>query len=414
MTKVIIVGGGFAGVSAINKLKKANVDILLLDKANHHVFQPLLYQVATASLPACNISASFREIFYKQSNVAVLMTNVENIELDKQRIQTEDNQFFNYDYLILAPGSRHSYFGNPDWEEYAPGLKTNMDAANIRDRILMAFENGEKMENSEAAKRYLNFAIIGAGPTGVEIAGSIAEFVHHTLARNFRHIQPEQSKIYLIEGANQVLPSYPKKLAEKALLYLEQLGVTVWLNTMVTNVTSERLYMGEKSLDVPTIIWAAGNQASPLLKTLHHPLDAQGRVLVNRDLSIKGHPNVFVVGDAASLKDKNGQTLPALAPVAIQEARYVANIIKKNLSAENRKPFTYFDKGVVATIGRGKAVLVLKKISFSGFTAWLIWAFIHIFYMISFKNRLFVMLQWIYLYLIGSRANRIIESFKQK
>jgi len=410
MVKIIIVGGGFAGLAAAQALKNTNVEIVLFDKANHHVFQPLLYQVATASLPASSISSSFREIFNNQSNVTVFMSFVDRIDLKEQCIHTEDKQTYKYDYLILAPGAKHSYFGNPSWEKHAPGLKTIFDATVIRERILLAFENAEKNENPLKSKLYLNFAIVGAGPTGVEIAGSIGEFTRQTLKNNFRRINPEKTNIYLIEGENQVLPSYPKKLADKAKEYLENLGVTVLLNTLVTDITTEGIYIGEKFLEASTTIWAAGNQASQLLKTLNQPLDRQGRVIVEPDLSIFGFPNVFVVGDAAAIKDKEGKILPGVAPVAMQEGRYVAKIMKKQTPLESRKPFKYIDKGLISTIGRGKAVGFTKKFTFSGFTAWIIWSLVHIFYLVNFKNRLFVMIQWIYLYLKNSRINRIIEN----
>lgn len=414
MVKVIIVGGGFGGVTAAKALRKANLEILLLDKTNHYVFQPLLYQVATASLPASNVSSTFREIFHKQSNLTVLMEEVESVDLENKTVKTVDQQFFIYDYLILATGARHSYFGHAEWEAFAPGLKTVADAERIRELILTAFEKAERNVDSKKTQVYLTFAIIGAGPTGVELAGSIAEFAHHTLVNNFRRIKPEESKIYLIEGENQVLPSYPKELAEKALKYLQNLGVTVLLNTKVTNVSHERITMGDNYLEAATILWAAGNEASSLLKTLHHPLDRQGRVLVKEDLSLENYPDVFVIGDAAAIKNKEGKFLPPIAPVAIQEGKYVANLINKNLAAPNRKPFVYFDKGMVATIGRGRAVVFLNKLSFSGFFAWILWGVLHIFYLINFKNRLMVMIHWIFLYLKGSRANRIIENLNRK
>lgn len=407
MERVLIIGGGFGGITAAKALKRADVEIILLDRTNHHVFQPLLYQVATASLPLSNISVPLREIFKHQRNMTVLMEDVKKIELSEKQVKTEEGRVFGYDYLILAPGAKYSYFGHDHWEQVAPGLKTLKDAARIRELLLLAFEHAERSDDIEEAKRYLNFAIIGAGPTGVEIAGSIAEFARLTLVKNFRKIKPEDAKIYLIEGAGQVLPSYPKKLSERALKDLEKLGITVLLNTVVKNITPQGITIGDQLLDIPTVIWAAGNQAAPLLKTLHHPLDKQGRVLVNEDLTLQNEEKVFVIGDAAALKDKNGQILPGIAPVAIQQAHYVAKLIQKK--PKKRKPFAYFDKGMVATIGRGRAVAVLRKLQFSGFVAWVIWVFIHILYLINFKNRLLVMMQWIFLYITGSRPDRIIR-----
>ncbi len=408
MVKVIIIGGGFAGINVAQALKRVPVDILLLDRTNHHVFQPLLYQVATAALSVGDIASPIREILRNQSNVEVLMAEVERINKAEQKVYTADGKNFFYDFLVVAPGARHSYFGHDQWESIAPGLKTIDDAVRIREQILLAFEKAERCDNPQQAQNYLRFAIIGGGPTGVEMAGSIAEFAHRTLFKNFRHINPATSKIYLIEGANQLLPSFPPQLAQKAYDDLKQLGVEVLLNTFVTNVSAEGIYIGSEFLPVPNIIWAAGNQASSLLKTLDTLLDKQGRVIVNSDLTIPHYSNVFVIGDAAHCLDVQGQPLPAIAPVAIQEGRYVAKIIKKKIPAEQRKPFVYFDKGTIATIGRGKAVAVLRKLKFSGFIAWLIWCFIHILYLVSFRHRLLVMVQWIFLYSLGRRQSRVI------
>ena len=411
MKKVIVIGGGFAGLSVAKALKKEkDLEILLLDRTNHHLFQPLLYQVATASLPVSNVAYPLREIFQHQLNVTVLMEDVQEIILEKQCLQTVDGKTFSYDFLVVATGTKHSYFGRDQWENDAPGLKTLLDASLIHEKLLMAFEQAERAENRVDAKRFLNFAIIGGGPTGVELAGSIAEFAHFTLIKNFRNIKPEDSKIYLVEGEKQILPSYPQELAKAALKDLELLGVTVLLNTRVTNISSQGFYVGDNFFEAPTIIWAAGNQASPLLKSLNQTLDLQGRVMIQSDLSLPNYPNVFVIGDAAAVKDKQGKILPAIAPVAIQEGRYVAKIIKNKTVFEKRKPFIYFDKGMIATIGRGRAVALLRKLKFSGFLAWWIWCFIHIFYLVSFKNRFLVMIQWAYLYLTGSRPDRIIRN----
>ncbi len=409
MTKVVIIGGGFGGINAAKALKKANVDILLMDRTNHHVFQPLLYQVATAALSVGNIASPIREILRDQDNVTVMMVQVEKIDKEHRRVIASHGESFYYDYLIVAPGARHSYFGHDNWEAYAPGLKTVIDAVRICEHILLAFEKAENCEDFKEAEKYLRFAIIGAGPTGVEMAGSIAEFAHHTLFKNFRRIKPEKSKIYLIEGANQVLPSYPISLAEEAKKDLEKLGVDVLLNTFVTGITPEGVQMGEAFLATPNIIWAAGNQASPLLKTLHVPLDKQGRVIVNPDLTIPGHPDVFVIGDAAYSLDKRGRLLPAIAPVAIQQARYVANIIKREVPSSKRKSFKYFDKGTMATVGRGKAIAMVGKLKFAGFFAWLMWCFIHILYLVSFRHRILVMVHWFFLYLAGRRQGRVIS-----
>jgi NADH dehydrogenase len=408
MVKVIIIGGGFGGLNVAKALKKANVDILLLDCANHHVFQPLLYQVATAALSVGNIASPIREVLRGQPNVEVLMAKVERIDKVEQKVYTSYRESFAYDFLVVAPGTRHSYFGHDQWEAFAPGLKTIADALRIREQILTAFEKAERCENPQEVEKYLTFAIIGGGPTGVEMAGSIAEFAHKTLFKNFRHINPAKSKIYLIEGTQQVLPNFPAHLAEEADRNLKALGVDVLLNTFVTNITAEGVYMGDKFIATPNIIWAAGNQASALLKTLDTALDKQGRVIVNPDLTIPDHPTIFVIGDAASCLDAQGQPLPGIAPVAIQQARYVAKIIYKNVPPHKRKRFAYFDKGTIATIGRGKAVAMIRKLQFSGFIAWLIWCFVHIFYLVSFRHRLLIMIQWIFLYTLGRRQDRVI------
>ncbi len=408
MTKVVIIGGGFGGINAARSLKRAPVDVVVVDRMNHHVFQPLLYQVATTALTINDIASPIREILKDQANACVIMDCVERIDKAQQKIYMTSGESLTYDYLILAPGAKHSYFGHDQWESFAPGLKTITDAIRIREKILLAFEKAERCENPTEAQKCLQFAIIGAGPTGVELAGSIAEFAHYTLFKNFRHINPATSKIYLIEGANQVLPSYPPRLSAKALKNLQDLGVDVLLNTFVTNVSSEGVQIGDKFLETPNVIWAAGNQASPLLKTLDVPLDKQGRVIVNPDLTIPGYANIFVIGDAAYCLDSKGQPLPGIAPVAIQEGRYVAKIIKQNIPALQRPPFAYFDKGTIATIGRGKAVVVLRQLEFSGFFAWLIWGFIHVFYLISFRQRLMVFTQWLFLYLMNKRIGRVI------
>lgn len=419
-SKVIVIGGGFGGLNVVQSLNGENLDILLLDRTNHHLFQPLLYQVATAALSVTNIASPIREIVRDQKNVEVLMETVIHINKEEQQVITADGKNFFFDYLVVASGANHSYFGHDEWEKLAPGLKTAADGERICANILSAFEKAECCENPQEAQNYLCFAIIGAGPTGVEIAGSIAEFAHRTLFKNFRRINPSTSKIYLIEGSNQVLPTFSPRLGEKARKNLEKLGVEVKLNTIVTDISAEGIYMGDQFLAAATVIWAAGNQASSLLTTLHIPLDKQGRAIVNADLTISHYPNIFVIGDAASCLNVKKEPLPGIAPVAIQQGRYVANIIKKHLPSEERKPFVYFDKGTVATIGGGKAVVMIGKLQFSGFFAWLIWCFIHIFYLISFRYRILIMMQWIFLYLLGRRQARVIvepandDSFSRK
>lgn len=409
MKKVIIIGGGFGGINAAKALKHADVQIILIDRTNHHLFQPLLYQVATAALSSGTIASPIREILKDQANVTVIMAQVEKIDKERGCVITDQNKEYTYDYLIVAPGTRHSYFGHDKWEAYAPGLKTVVDAVRIREHLLLAFEKAEKCDDPTQAAAYLDFAIIGAGPTGVEMAGSIAEFAHRTLFKNFRRIHPEKSKIYLIEGANQVLPSYPPDLAARAQKDLEKLGVDVMLNTIVTDITPEGIYIKDRFLPVRNIVWAAGNQAPAFLASLHVPLDRQGRVIVKPDLSIPDYPNIFVIGDAAYCLNSQGQPLPGIAPVAIQQGRYVAKLIKNKVAPDARKPFAYFDKGTIATIGRGKAVGMIRKFKFSGFFAWLVWSFVHVFYLVSFRYRVLVMIQWLFLYISNRRQVRIIS-----
>lgn len=406
--RVVIIGGGFGGINAAKALKKASVEILLIDKTNHHLFQPLLYQVASATLSPGNIAAPIRNILSKQDNAAILLANIIKIDKNKKEVITENNESYKYDFLILAPGSSHSYFGHPEWAALAPGLKTLNDALKIRERILLSYERAERCRNETEINRFMQFVIVGAGPTGVEMAGAIAEIAHNTLISDFRHIRSNQTKVYLIEGTGQVLPSFPKALADKAKLALENLGVDVILNSFVTEITSEGVKIGDKFIETANVIWAAGNEASPLLKTLEVPLDRNGRVIVNQDLTIPGHPEIFVIGDAALFIDSNNNSLPGIAPVAIQEGRYVAQLIKKKIPVEKRLPFKYFDKGIMATIGKAKAVALIGKMKISGLFAWLAWCFIHVFYLISFSNRIFVMLNWFYLYFRNQRRIRLI------
>lgn len=406
--KVLIVGGGFGGLAAAQGLKKADVDVLLIDKTNHHLFQPLLYQVATAALSPTDIAIPIREILRNQANTTVIMGEVVGIDTTQKTITLGSDQIFSYDYLILAVGGHHSYFGHPEWEIMAPGLKTLVDAETIRNEILLAFEHAESCDDPHEAHTYLRFAIIGGGPTGVEIAGAIAEIARETMFKNFRNIKPEQAEIFLIEGLPQILPMYPEKLRLKAQKELEKLGVQVLTNARVTDLIPNGVVLGDRVIEAHNIIWAAGNQASPLLKKLHTPLDRQGRAIVGKDLSIPGHPEVFVIGDAACVQDAAGKLLPGVAPVAIQQGRYVARIIKANLKPETRYPFFYLDKGQMATIGRAKAVGQVGRLQLSGFIAWLAWSLIHVVYLVNFKSRVMVMFEWLFWYFTGHRNARLI------
>lgn len=408
-TKVVILGGGFAGINAAKAFGNSPFDVWVIDKTNHHLFQPLLYQVASAALSPGDIAIPIREILNPYENITILMG--EAIEIDKthQEIVLRNGDRIGYEYLIIALGARHSYFGNDQWEPFAPGLKTLADALKVRERILISFEKAERCDSISEARKYLNFVIIGGGPTGVEMAGAISEIAYQTMLKDFRRIDTTKTKIYLIEGSPHILPVYPEKLSLKAQKYLEQFGVNVITGKRVTGVNAEGVTLEGQLIPSENIVWAAGNQASPVLKTLNVPLDRQGRVIVDADLTIPDHPEVFVIGDAACAMDKKGKPLPALAPVAVQQGRYVAHILRKHLPKSNRPPFLYFDKGTMATIGKTKAIGMFGKIQFSGLIAWLGWCFVHILYLIGFRNRLVVLMQWLFSYFSSQRGARLIN-----
>jgi NADH dehydrogenase len=414
-TKVVIVGGGFGGLNLAKTLGHAKLDVLLIDKTNHHLFQPLLYEVATAALSPGDIATPLREILRHQDNTTVIMGEVIKIDKKSKQITISNGDIIGYDYLVISIGARHSYFGREDWEKFAPGLKTVSDAVKIREQVLISFEKAERIDSITEAAKYLNFVIIGGGPTGVEMAGAIAEIANKTMFKNFRRIKPEESKIYLIEALPQILPMYPEPLSRYAVQALEKMGVKVCTGKKVIDITESGVKTEEMFIESKNIIWAAGNQVSPLLQTLDAPLDRAGRVIVGPDLSIPDHPDVFVIGDAAHSIGKDGKPLPGVAPVAVQEGRYVAKIIKNATPKESRQPFAYFDKGSMATIGKAKAIAMVGKFQFSGFFAWLMWAFVHIAYLIGFRNRLGVMLEWGTTMFTGKRGVRIItRSIDQK
>ncbi len=406
--KVVIIGGGFGGLNVATALKKAKLEILIVDKTNHHLFQPLLYQVATAALSPGEIATPIREIVRHQENCSVIMGDVVSIDKKLKQITLANGDRIGFDYLVVAVGARHSYFGNDAWEAFAPGLKTLSDAIKIREQVLVSFEKAERLENHADAAKFLNFVIIGGGPTGVEMAGAIAEVAHKTLFKNFRRIKPEESRVYLVEATNFILPSYPEKLSLKARKDLEEIGVTVLTGKKVTNINREGVQIEDQFIESSNVIWAAGNQAAPVLKTLDVPLDRAGRVIVEPDFSIPGNSDIFVIGDAAQALGKDGKPLPGIAPVAIQQARYISKIIGKSLPKDQRTPFRYFDKGNMATIGKSRAVAMVGSFQFSGFLAWAAWCFIHIVYLIGFRNRLGVMVEWFYHFLTGERGVRVI------
>jgi len=413
--RVVILGGGFGGLSAAQKLKHAPVDVTLIDRCNFHLFQPLLYQVATGSLSPANISGPLRQVLKHNKNTTVVLGEAVDIDPQKHQVILSDGAI-GYDTLIVATGSSHQYFGHDEWEKFAPGLKTIEDATDMRSRILLAFEAAERETDPEKLKEWMTFVIVGAGPTGAELAGALGEIANDTLKHDFRRINPTEAQIILVEGTDRVLPTYPPKLSEAARKMLERLKVTVRTGAMVTDVKAHSVTIksGDHSEIIPTrtILWAAGVLASPLglalAKRLGVKTDRAGRVIVDPDMTIPGHPEIFVIGDLSSFTHKTGKPLPGVAQPAIQQGRYVAKVIERRLRGEKMPPFRYFDKGNLATIGRGAAVADLNFMTLAGLPAWLVWIFIHLMYIVEFQNRLLVFLQWMWLYVTFDRSARLI------
>ncbi len=405
--RVVIVGAGFGGLNAARGLASSRAQVTIVDRRNHHTFQPLLYQVATGGLSPGEIAAPIRSVFRGDSNVLSLLEEAQGFDLERRIVHTAE-QDIPYDYLILAAGATHAYFGHDEWEPFAPGLKTIEDALEIRRRVLLTFELAERQAAVGAENEALNFVIVGGGPTGVELAGTLAEIARHVLSHEFRNIDPARAHIILLEGGPRVLPAYPEDLSRSAEHQLRQLGVDVRTSAMVTQVEAGAVRIGETRIVAPVILWAAGVAASPLGRQLGVPVDRAGRVLVQPDLSVPGHPEVFVIGDLASLKDENGKPIPGVAPVAIQEGKYVAKTIRGELAGKPRQNFHYWDKGSLATIGRAAAIAQFGKIHISGFIAWLSWLFIHIFFLIGFRNRVLVFIQWAWSYFTYERGARLI------
>jgi NADH dehydrogenase len=410
-TRVVIVGAGFGGLNAARGLASAPVQITVIDRKNHHTFQPLLYQVATAGLSPGEIAAPIRSILSRHKNVEVLMAEVTGFDLERRLVETPELQI-PYDHLIVGAGSSHAYFGHDDWEVLAPGLKTIEDALEIRRRVLLAFELAERQAAAGRASEPVNFVVVGAGPTGVELAGTLAEISHHALAHEFRSIDPKRTHILLVEGGPRVLPAYAEDLSRSAQEQLQRLGVEVRTSAMVTKVEPGAIHIGETHMQATVILWAAGVAASPLGVKLGAPLDRAGRVLVQPDLSLPGRPEIFVIGDLAALKDEHGTMLPGVAPVAIQQGRFVAQLIRTEIESRPdtnpRAAFHYWNKGSLATIGRAAAVAEFGKIHVSGFVAWLAWLFVHILFLIGFRNRLLVFIQWAWSYVTYERGARLI------
>jgi len=407
MKRVVIIGGGFGGLTAAQALKNSNVEIILIDKTNHHLFQPLLYQVATAALSPADIAAPIRGILGRQKNVTVIMGEVNSIDRTNKTVKLNGKEIY-FDYLVVAVGARHSYFGNNEWEKFAPGLKTLDDALSIREKILLAYEKAEYSNDPYEMQKYMTFVVVGGGPTGVEMAGAISEIANKSMIKDFRKIDPSKTKVILVEAADRILTSYDKDLSDKAGESLKKLRVIIKKNTMVTDINEEGVWLGKELLPAFNVIWAAGNTIPEITESLNTKLDKAGRVVVNKDCSIEEDENIFIIGDAACFYDNNGKILPGVSPVAMQQGRYVAKIIKKNIPKELRKPFQYFDKGNMATIGRAKAIMQIEKIKISGFTAWLAWCFVYILFLIGFRNKYKVMAEWIWHYITYKHGIRLI------
>ena len=405
---VVIVGGGFGGLYAARALAGASVDVSVIDRHNYHLFQPLLYQVATAALAAPDIAAPIRKILKRQANARVLLGAVIGVDPVTSRVLLEDGAL-SYDYLVLAAGVEDSYFGHAEWRAHAPGLKSIGDAFEIRRKLLLSFEEAEREPDSAKRREHLTFVIVGAGPTGVELAGSVAEIARHTLARNFRNFDPAEARIILIEGQSRVLPGFPQQLSTKAASQLERLGVTLWTSTLVSQIDALGIRIGDERIVARTVVWAAGVRASSLLESLGAPLDRSGRVLVEPDLSVPGYPRIQVIGDAAAVRQGSG-FVPGVAPAAIQMGRLAARNLMRRINGTPTEEFSYVNRGTLATIGRRAAVADFGRFQFSGLSAWLLWLFVHILFLIGFRSRVAVLFEWAVAYLTYQRSARVILS----
>lgn len=416
--RVVIIGGGFGGLNAAKALRNAPVKVTLIDKRNLHLFQPLLYQVATGGLSPADIASPIRAILRKNKNTRTIMAEVKDINIESQRVFMDDNRVADYDSLIVAAGSRHHYFGNDDWSRFAPGLKTIEEALEIRRRILTAFEKAELAEDDSIRRKLLTFVIVGGGPTGVELAGTVGEITRYTISREYRSFDPKTARIILVEGQTRILPAFHQKLSAKAAKSLEELGVEVLTSTMVTSIDGNSITIvvnsRENKIETDTVLWAAGVKASALGRIIAKNnlscLDSSDRVIVDSSMSLPGHANVFVIGDLANYSHQTGQPLPGLAPVALQQGKYVAKLIKARLKNKTIKPFKYVDKGNLATIGRSRAVGQIGILKVSGLFAWLVWLFVHLMYLVGFENRLLVFIQWAWNYFTWNRSARIITN----
>ncbi|HMB28681.1 MAG TPA: NAD(P)/FAD-dependent oxidoreductase, partial [Blastocatellia bacterium] len=403
---VVIIGAGFGGLTCAQALKRARAQITIVDRANHHLFQPLLYQVAMAGLSPADIAQPIRSILRKQKNVKVLLDEATDVDFNNQTVELRDSKL-KYDYLVLAAGGRTSYFGHDEWETFAPGLKDLDDAVEIRRRVLLAFEAAEKETDPERRRELMTFVVVGGGPTGVELAGAIAELSHFVLARDFRAIYPEEAEILLLEGGPKILPSFALDLSKSAHRQLAELGVRVLTGAQVTGIDEHGVYLGAESIRAATVIWAAGVGATALTTRLGAPIDRAGRVLINHDLTVPGHHNVFAIGDMTYL-EQDGKPLPGVSPVAMQMGRLVARNIRNDLAGKPYEEFRYFDKGSMATIGRKAAIAEIGKLHLSGFIAWMAWLTVHIFFLIGFRNRFAVLFNWAWSYFTYQRGARLI------
>ena len=406
--KVVIVGGGFGGLWAAKALKNEPVDVALIDRKNHHTFQPLLYQVATAVLSPGEIASPIRRILHSAKNIEVILGEASAFDKEKQTVKLADGDEIRYDYLILAAGARHAYFGHDDWETHAPGLKTLEDALEIRRRVLLAFELAERDAYLTGTQRPLNFVVVGGGPTGVELAGAIADIARQALAKDFKAIDTTKARVMLFEGSDRVLGTFHADLSASAKKQLEDIGVEVRLNSFVTDIEPGRVKVGEDWIECDVVLWATGVAASPVGKELGVEIDKAGRVFVQPDLTIPGSENIFVIGDMASLKQENGEPVPGVSPAAMQMGTATAKNILADIDGKPRTNFRYVDKGTMATIGRSKAIADVQGFHFKGFVAWMMWLFLHVFFLIGFRNRIYVLLEWFWAYLTRERSARLI------
>ncbi len=411
--QVVVVGGGFAGLTLTKALRRADVHVTLIDRSNHHLFQPLLYQVAMAGLAPAEIAVPIRRELRGQSNARVILAEVESVDLAARRLTLHDRTKLDYDYLVLAPGAINSYFGHDDWAAFAPGLKDLDDAVEIRRRVLVAFEAAERETDPVAQRRYLTFVVIGGGPTGVELAGAIAELAVFVLSRDFRSVRPDATRVVLIEAEDRILSSFDPKLSASAKKSLENMGVEVRLGKRVTAIDEHGVAIGDDRIASSTVLWAAGVRAVPLLAGLGIEVDRAGRALVEQDCSLPGHPEVFCIGDAARFVPEGSDTpLPGVSPVAMQQGRFVARLIRARCDGGASGKFVYHDKGSMATIGRSRAVAEIGRVKLTGFIAWMAWLTVHIYYLINFRNRLFVIVDWAWSYLAYERGSRLITGHR--